>query len=155
MNGKNEAFRKSLSKVEQSSEEYEEKQKLEDQFRAATDKYKYKRRQIKELQEDLQSMQKTYEDLSTREQDLVQALEEKTTKSQRYGNFVRFSCLVMEEAEERLVPFCPIQISRITSCVTYMLVIEVAIGTHLPNWLAYQYKGNMKYIDMFLNDIHL
>jgi len=82
MNGKNEAFRKSLSKVEQSSEEYEEKQKLEDQFRAATDKYKYKRRQIKELQEDLQSMQKTYEDLSSREQDLVQALEEKTTKSQ-------------------------------------------------------------------------
>ena len=97
MNGKNEAFRKSLSKVEQSSEEYEEKQKLDDQFRAATDKYKYKRRQIKELQEDLQSMQKTYEDLSTREQDLVQALEEKTAKSQRCGNSVKFLCLVAEE----------------------------------------------------------
>ena len=91
MNGKNEAFRKSFGKVEQSSEEYEEKQRLEEQLRAATDKYKYKRRQIRELQEDFESMQKTYEELSLREQDLVQALEEKTAKSQRYTNYLVFS----------------------------------------------------------------
>lgn len=32
----------------------EEKQQLEEQMRAVMDKYKYKRRQIRELQEDLQ-----------------------------------------------------------------------------------------------------
>ena len=101
MNGKNEAFRKSFSKVEQSSDEYEEKQRLEEQLRAATDKYKYKRRQIKELQDDSESMQRTYQDLSTKEQDLVQALEEKKAKSERYKNFAWFWCSVMEEVENK------------------------------------------------------
>lgn len=32
----------------------EEKQQMEEQMRAVMDKYKYKRRQIRELQEDLQ-----------------------------------------------------------------------------------------------------
>ena len=84
MTSKNEAYRKSFSKVEQSSDEYEEKQRLEEQLRAAMDKYKYKRRQIKELQEDFESMQRTFESLSANEQDLVQVLEEKTAKVQRY-----------------------------------------------------------------------
>ena len=35
-------------------DEMEEKQQLEEQMRAVMDKYKYKRRQIRELQEDLQ-----------------------------------------------------------------------------------------------------
>lgn len=35
-------------------EEYEEKLKLEEEKRAADEKYRYKRRQIKELQENLQ-----------------------------------------------------------------------------------------------------
>lgn len=83
MNSKNEAYRKSFSKVEQSSDEYEEKQKLEEQLRAAMDKYKYKRRQIKELQEDFESMERTFDNLTTNEQELVQILEEKTAKVQR------------------------------------------------------------------------
>lgn len=35
----------------------DEKQQLDEQLRAVMDKYKYKRRQIRELQEDLQVMQ--------------------------------------------------------------------------------------------------
>ena len=35
-------------------EEYQEKLKLDEQKRAAEEKYKYKRRQIRELQEDIQ-----------------------------------------------------------------------------------------------------
>eukprot|EP00795_Rhopilema_esculentum_P016358 gene16358-7752_t len=80
MSSKNESYRKSFSKVEQSSEEYEEKQRLEEQLRASMDKYKYKRRQIKELQDDFESMQRTLETLTSEEQQLVQALEEKTAK---------------------------------------------------------------------------
>jgi UDP-glucose:O-linked fucose beta-1,3-glucosyltransferase len=54
MNGTNEVYRKGLNKVDQSSEEYEERQQLEEQHQAVMDKYKYKKRQIKELQEDLE-----------------------------------------------------------------------------------------------------
>lgn len=36
-------------------EEYEEKMQLEEQKKAAEEKYRYKRRQIKEIQEDMQA----------------------------------------------------------------------------------------------------
>ena len=45
------------------SEEMEEKSQLEEQLRAVMDKYKYKRRQIRELQEDLQTMGRTMDNL--------------------------------------------------------------------------------------------
>ena len=44
----------SVLQVTDSSEEMETKEQLEEQNRAVMDKYKYKRRQIRELQEDLQ-----------------------------------------------------------------------------------------------------
>lgn len=77
MNGRNETYRKSFASVEETSEEYEEKLQLEEQLRAVMDKYKYKRRQIKELQEDLQTMQTTSEALSLDENELINAMEEK------------------------------------------------------------------------------
>jgi len=40
--------------VTETSEEYEKKSQLEEKFRSVMDTYKYKRRQIRELQEDLQ-----------------------------------------------------------------------------------------------------
>ena len=43
-----------LHQVTETSEEYEMKNQLEEQLRSIMDKYKYKRRQIRELQEDLQ-----------------------------------------------------------------------------------------------------
>ena len=43
-----------MFQVTESSEEYEIKQQLDEQFRSVMDKYKYKRRQIRELQEDVQ-----------------------------------------------------------------------------------------------------
>ncbi|KAL6104259.1 ccdc39 [Pungitius sinensis] len=49
----NSAFRKSLNKVAESSPE---KQKLEQQLRAGEETLKYKKRQVKELQQDLQDM---------------------------------------------------------------------------------------------------
>lgn len=80
MNSRNETYRKSFSKVEQSSDEYAERQKLEEQLRATVDKYKYKRRQIKELQDDFQTMETTLETLMEEEQQLVGILEEKNAK---------------------------------------------------------------------------
>ncbi|KAI1882832.1 hypothetical protein AGOR_G00238970 [Albula goreensis] len=52
----NTAYRKAFSKVTENSEEYQKKMKLEDQKRAVDEKYLYKRRQIRELQEGIQGM---------------------------------------------------------------------------------------------------
>jgi UDP-glucose:O-linked fucose beta-1,3-glucosyltransferase len=80
MNGRNETYRKSFNKVNDSSDEFEEKQRLEEQMRAVMDKYKYKRRQIRELQEDLGAMQTTFDKLETDEQSLVEVIDEKQSK---------------------------------------------------------------------------
>ncbi|NXW02155.1 CCD39 protein, partial [Fregetta grallaria] len=52
-------------------EEYEENLKLEEEKRAADEKYRYKQRQIKELQENLQSMEKNF-DTVLKQEALVQ-----------------------------------------------------------------------------------
>lgn len=81
MNNRNETYRKSFNKVNESSEEFEEKQRLEEQMRAVMDKYKYKRRQIRELQEDLAAMQTTFDKLETDERTLVEVIDEKQTRT--------------------------------------------------------------------------
>ena len=80
MNGRNETYRKSFNKVDEMSDEYDEKQKLEEQMKAVMDKYKYKRRQIRELQEDLGSMQNTLDTLTRDEQALVETTADKQAK---------------------------------------------------------------------------
>ncbi|XP_056246329.1 coiled-coil domain-containing protein 39 [Seriola aureovittata] len=67
-NNSNSAFRKSLNKVNESSPEYQEKLKLEERLRAAEETLKYKKRQIQELQQDLQDMNNTLESLLQEEQ---------------------------------------------------------------------------------------
>ena len=94
MNDRNETYRKSFSKVEQTSEEYEERQRLEEQLRAVMDKYKYKRRQIKELREDLETMNNTLNTLTEEEKELVDIMEEKQDKVARWvGLFCFYSML--------------------------------------------------------------
>lgn len=80
MNGRNEQYRKSFNKVSDTSDEMDEKQQLEEQLRAVTDKYKYKRRQIRELQEDLQTMSRTLDNLSRDEDAYSELIEEKQNK---------------------------------------------------------------------------
>lgn len=80
MNGRNETYRKSFNKVNETSDEFDQKNQLEEQMRAVMDKYKYKRRQIRELQEDLGAMQNTFDKLQTDEQGLVEVIDEKQSK---------------------------------------------------------------------------
>ncbi|NWX98318.1 CCD39 protein, partial [Nothoprocta ornata] len=58
LNNCNSNYRNSFKEVTETSEEFKEKLKLEEEKRAADEKYRYKRKQIKELQENLQSMEK-------------------------------------------------------------------------------------------------
>uniref|UniRef100_A0A3B3SYL8 Coiled-coil domain-containing protein 39 n=2 Tax=Paramormyrops kingsleyae TaxID=1676925 RepID=A0A3B3SYL8_9TELE len=80
VNSRNTTYRKSLHKVEESSEEYQEKLRLEEQKRAAEERYKYKRRQMKELQDDIQNMNNTLEILNRDEAAQSERTEE--TRSQ-------------------------------------------------------------------------
>ncbi|XP_064639257.1 coiled-coil domain-containing protein 39-like [Lineus longissimus] len=80
MNSRNEQYRKSFNKVTDTSEEMEEKQQLDEQLRAVMDKYKYKRRQIRECQEDLQTMSHTLDNLNRDEKAYVEIIEEKQNR---------------------------------------------------------------------------
>ncbi|NWV35501.1 CCD39 protein, partial [Grantiella picta] len=57
----NRSYKNSLKPVPETSEEFQEKLKLEKQRRDADEKYRRKQRQIKELQEDIQSMKQQFE----------------------------------------------------------------------------------------------
>ncbi|XP_065530567.1 coiled-coil domain-containing protein 39 [Lathamus discolor] len=61
LNNCNSKYRNSFKEVTETSEEYEEKLKLEEEKRVADEKHRHKRRQIKELKEKLQSMEKSFE----------------------------------------------------------------------------------------------
>ncbi|XP_024059772.1 coiled-coil domain-containing protein 39 [Terrapene carolina triunguis] len=78
LNNCNSNYRNSFKTVTETSEEYKEKLQLEEEKRAADEKYRYKRRQIKELQEDLQSMENTL-DIMIKEEAVYQ---EKTNQKQ-------------------------------------------------------------------------
>lgn len=80
MNGRNEQYRKSFNKVTDASDEMEEKHQLDEQMRAVMDKYKYKRRQIRELQDDLHTMSSTLDNLTRDEDAYVGMIEEKKNK---------------------------------------------------------------------------
>ncbi|XP_006770080.1 PREDICTED: coiled-coil domain-containing protein 39 [Myotis davidii] len=61
LNSCNNNFKQSFKKVTPSSDEYGLKIQLEEQKRVADEKYRYKQRQIRELQEDIQTMENTLE----------------------------------------------------------------------------------------------
>ncbi|NWI20846.1 CCD39 protein, partial [Crypturellus soui] len=67
LNNCNSNYRNSFKEVTETSEEFKEKLKLEEEKRAADEKYRYKRKQIKELQENLQGMEKSLDGILKQE----------------------------------------------------------------------------------------
>lgn len=78
-NNSNSAFRKSLNRVSESSPEYQEKQKLEEQLGVAEDMLNYKKKLVQEFQQDLQDMNNTLESLLQEEQMEKDKIEHKQT----------------------------------------------------------------------------
>ncbi|XP_073348286.1 coiled-coil domain-containing protein 39 [Pagrus major] len=64
----NSSFRSSLGVAKESSLEYQENLKLEEQLRATEEMLRYKKRQVQEHQQDLQDMSNTWESLLQEEQ---------------------------------------------------------------------------------------
>ncbi|NXU84623.1 CCD39 protein, partial [Xiphorhynchus elegans] len=97
LNNCNSNYRNSFKEITETSEEHEERLKLEEEKRVADETCRYKRRQIKELQEDLQSMEQhldvvekekaLFQEQKEEKQDLIMQLnrdlEEQKTKLER------------------------------------------------------------------------
>ncbi|XP_027731702.1 coiled-coil domain-containing protein 39 isoform X2 [Vombatus ursinus] len=80
LNTCNSNYKQSFKKITPTSTEYEMKIKLEEQKRNVDEKYRYKRRQIRELQEDIQNMEHTLEVLKN----LINNCKERFAKKQVY-----------------------------------------------------------------------
>ncbi|XP_048397518.1 coiled-coil domain-containing protein 39 isoform X1 [Stegostoma tigrinum] len=81
LNNQNATYQKSFNKITETSDEFENKLKLEEQKRAIDEKYRYKRRQIRELQEDIQCMVNTFDNLLKEESALHGMVEEQNDKT--------------------------------------------------------------------------
>uniref|UniRef100_A0A8C3X187 Coiled-coil domain-containing protein 39 n=1 Tax=Catagonus wagneri TaxID=51154 RepID=A0A8C3X187_9CETA len=81
LNSCNNNYKQSFKKVTPSSDEYELKIQLEEQKRAVDEKYRYKQRQIRELQEDIQSMENTLAVI----EHLTNNVKEKMSEKQAYA----------------------------------------------------------------------
>ncbi|XP_054966691.1 coiled-coil domain-containing protein 39 isoform X3 [Pan paniscus] len=81
LNSCNNNYKQSFKKVTPSSDEYELKIQLEEQKRAVDEKYRYKQRQIRELQEDIQSMENTLDVI----EHLANNVKEKLSEKQAYS----------------------------------------------------------------------
>lgn len=80
INTRNDIYRKSFNRVKETSEEVEEKSNLEEQYRAVQDKFKFKRRMMRELTHDLKIMSNTIEKLSIEGDQLSDINEENKKK---------------------------------------------------------------------------
>ncbi|XP_067219303.1 coiled-coil domain-containing protein 39 [Chanodichthys erythropterus] len=102
VNNCNTTYRKALTKVTDSSPAHQEKLKLEEQRRAAEDKYKFKKRQIRELQEDVESMSRTLEGLLQEEAVQKESIE----RTQAHVLSLNKDILSQEEKLNRAIKQC-------------------------------------------------
>ncbi|XP_051989390.1 coiled-coil domain-containing protein 39-like isoform X2 [Xyrauchen texanus] len=102
VNNRNTTYRKALTKVKESSPEHQEKLKLEEQRRAAEEKCKYKKRQIQELQEDIEGMNSTLEGL-LQEQTIQN---ENTERTESHVLSLNKELISQEEKLNRVVKQC-------------------------------------------------
>ncbi|XP_021506092.1 coiled-coil domain-containing protein 39 [Meriones unguiculatus] len=102
LNSCNNNYKQSFKKVTPSSDEYGLKIQLEEQKRTADEKYRYKQRQIRELQEDIQSMENTLEVI----EHLANNTEEKLAEKQAYSLQLRKETEEQKPKLERVIKQC-------------------------------------------------
>ncbi|XP_028728510.1 coiled-coil domain-containing protein 39 [Peromyscus leucopus] len=102
LNSCNNNYKQSFKKVTPSSDEYGLKIQLEEQKRAAEEKYRYKQRQIREIQEDIQSMENTFEVI----EHLTSNVKEKLSEKQTYSLQLRKETEEQQPKMERVTKQC-------------------------------------------------
>ncbi|XP_073660024.1 coiled-coil domain-containing protein 39 isoform X4 [Tursiops truncatus] len=102
LNSCNNKYKQSFKKVTPSSAEYEVKIQLEEQKRAVDEKHRYKQRQIRELQEDIQSMENTLAVI----EHLTNNVKEKISEKQAYTLQLRKETEEQKPKLERVTKQC-------------------------------------------------
>ncbi|XP_029070146.1 coiled-coil domain-containing protein 39 isoform X2 [Monodon monoceros] len=102
LNSCNNNYKQSFKKVTPSSAEYEVKIQLEEQKRAVDEKHRYKQRQIRELQEDIQSMENTLAVI----EHLTNNVKEKISEKQAYTLQLRRETEEQKPKLERVTKQC-------------------------------------------------
>nr|XP_030718752.1 coiled-coil domain-containing protein 39 isoform X2 [Globicephala melas] len=102
LNSCNNNYKQSFKKVTPSSAEYEVKIQLEEQKRAVDEKHRYKQRQIRELQEDIQSMENTLAVI----EHLTNNVKEKISEKQAYTLQLRKETEEQKPKLERVTKQC-------------------------------------------------
>lgn len=80
VNSNNETYKQSYSKAGDQSESMIQKEELEQQLRSLSDTYKHKRRQMKQLLEDVQNMEDAYNSMNNDEHNYEELIQDKFNK---------------------------------------------------------------------------
>lgn len=80
VNSNNETYKQSYSKAGEHSEGMMQKEELEQQLRSLSDTYKHKRRQMKQLLEDVQNMEDAYNSMNNDEKNYEELIQDKFNK---------------------------------------------------------------------------
>ncbi len=80
VNSNNETYKQSYSKAGDQSENVIQKEELEQQLRSLSDTYKHKRRQMKQLLEDVQNMEDAYNSMNNDERNYEELIQDKFNK---------------------------------------------------------------------------
>ncbi|KAG8136199.1 hypothetical protein E2320_009165 [Naja naja] len=144
LNNCNSQYRNSFKQVVEKSDEFKEKTKLEEEKRAADEKHRYKRRQIKELQEDIQTMQHNFDTLVKSEV----LLQEK--KKDKHANVLK---LIREIDDQKpRIERVSKQVSRLTREIRALRNTQSQIPEEKDIDLR-ALKDFSKYVDKMLLDI--
>uniref|UniRef100_A0A673V4C8 Coiled-coil domain-containing protein 39 n=1 Tax=Suricata suricatta TaxID=37032 RepID=A0A673V4C8_SURSU len=98
----NNNYKRSFKKVTPSSDEYELKIQLEEEKRAIDEKHRYKQRQIRELREDIQSMENTLEVI----EHLTNNVKEKLSEQQAFSSQLNRETEEQKPKLERVTKQC-------------------------------------------------
>ncbi|XP_026561465.1 coiled-coil domain-containing protein 39 [Pseudonaja textilis] len=144
LNNCNSQYRNSFKQVVEKSDEFKEKTKLEEEKRATDEKHRYKRRQIKELQEDIQTMQNNFDSLVKKEV----LLQEK--KKDKHANVLK---LIREIDDQKpRIERVSKQVSRLTREIRALRDTQSQIPEEKDIELR-ALKDFSKYVDKMLLDI--
>ncbi|XP_074047097.1 coiled-coil domain-containing protein 39 [Macrotis lagotis] len=137
----NSNYKQSFKKITPASTEYEMKIKLEEQKRNVDEKYRYKQRQIRELQEDVQSMENTSQVLKNLINNFKERFAEKQTYAIELNNHT-------EEQKPKLE-----RVKR--QCAKFIKEIRLAKNTEEPTLEEYdislrEFKDFSKSIDKLI-----
>ena len=80
VNSNNESYKQSYTKASDQSEGVLQKEELEQQLRSLSETYKHKRKQLKQLQEDVQIMEEAYNSMNTDEGNYEELIVDKQNK---------------------------------------------------------------------------